>query len=87
MKINGKKVKTNGYFAYDGCHKMYICESEADVETMRGYGYEYILPIANLPQVWESSCPLRFIQNVKFTKDYVRQCEDAEFDTESEVAE
>ena len=26
MKINGKEVITNGKFAYDTCHKIYILE-------------------------------------------------------------
>ena len=80
MKVNGKEIKTNGYFAYDGCHKIYICEDEADIETMRGYEYENILPIAELPKTWDWSCPLRFIQNVKLTTNYVMQCEDAVFE-------
>lgn len=80
MKVNGKEIKTNGYFAYDGCHKIYICEDKADIETMRGYEYENILPISELPKTWDLSCPLRFIQNVKLTTNYVRQFEDAVFE-------
>lgn len=80
MKVNGKEIKTNGYFAYDGCHKIYVCEDESDIETIRGYKYENILPIAKLPKTWDRSCPLRFIQNVKLTTNYVRQFEDAVFE-------
>lgn len=84
MIINGKKVKTNGYFAYEGCHKMYVCESDADVEMMRGYGYD-ILPIAELPKTYKQSCPLRFINSANLKTTYCPQCREAKF-SESEVS-
>ena len=79
MKINGKTVKTNGFFAYEGCHKIYICEDNDDIKMMKGWGYE-ILPIISLREVYESSCSLKFIDNAKLTTVYAPQCEDAIFE-------
>lgn len=73
MRINGKCVLTNGYFGYDGCHKIYICESHAECEELREYGYK-ILPIAELPKTYANSCPLRFISSANLMVDYVKQC-------------
>lgn len=78
MKINGKTVKTNGFFAYEGCHKIYICEDARDIRKMKKYGYD-ILPIASLREVYEGSCSLRFIDNAKLTTVYAPQCEEAVF--------
>ena len=32
MKINGSEV-IGEFFAYDGCHKIYICESDMDIKV------------------------------------------------------
>ena len=58
----------NGYFAYDGCHKIYILEDEADEQLAREYDY-YIYAINELYDTFKSSCPLRFINNWKLTKN------------------
>lgn len=79
MKINGKEVITNGKFAYDGCHKIYILEDEADEQMMVGYGYS-IYPIGQLQEKYANSCYLRFVSNAKLDKSYVEQCKDAEFE-------
>ena len=79
MKINGKQVKTNGFFAYEGCHKIYICEDSADIKMMKQYGYE-ILPIASLREVYEGSCSLKFINNAKLTIVYAPQGKNAIFE-------
>lgn len=79
MEINGMEVITNGFFAFDGCHKIYICENDGDVEKMKEYGYD-ILPISQLPETYAESCPLKFINNVELDKQYARQCEEAEFE-------
>lgn len=77
MKINGKEV-VGDKFAYDSCHKIYICEDVEDEEMMRGYGY-LIHDIKYVKQAWEHSCELRFISNAKLTRKYVEQFEQATF--------
>ena len=78
MIINGEKVKGISV-AYEGCHKIYICEDEHDEVMMRGYGYS-IYPLDDLPKIWDSSCSLRFISNAKLDKQYVGQFEEARFE-------
>ena len=76
LKINGKEVKNNGYFFYDGCHKIYIIEDEKDIEEMFKIGWEYkeIYPIEKLEDIYfNDTCSLRFIENVKLDKFYVPQ--------------
>ena len=82
MKINNKKVITNGKFAYDGCHKIYILEDDEDEKKAIEYGYG-ILHLKDLEWIWGISCGLRFINNWKLDKTYVAQCEEAEFDYET----
>lgn len=79
MRINGKEVKTNGYYAFDGCHKIYIIEDFNDMQEAQEYEYQ-ALEIRTLPSVYHNSCPLRFINNWKLNKTYVGQGEDAEFE-------
>lgn len=64
-------------FAFDGCHKIYIIEDEEDFKTVedRGYTKDDILPMNKLLETFENSCPLRFISNVKLTKQFIKQCE------------
>lgn len=91
MKINGKQVKTyknkkeniNGVFAYDGCHKIYICETKKDCIDALANGYR-IIEISLLEEIYNLSCELKFINNWKLTKTYVPQCEDAYFEYEDE---
>ena len=78
MRINGIEV-LGDTFAYDGCHKIYICECQSDEEEAVEYGYK-ILPMEVLDEIWEDSCPLRFISNWALNKQYVPQFEDAEFE-------
>lgn len=80
MKINGIEIEGNT-IAYDGCHKIYVCETPGDENMMLGFnaGYE-ILPIKDIKQVFESSCPLRFISNASLTVHYVIQGENAIFE-------
>lgn len=69
-------------FVYDGCHKIYLVEDENDIEEVkRDWGEnEKFYDIKELPQIWNNSCPLKFIDNWKLTKRYVRQFYDAEFE-------
>ena len=78
MRVNGREIVGQSV-AYEGCHKIYICENDADEEKMKGYGYE-IYPLKYLPEIWESSCSLRFIDNASLNANYVRQFEEAVFD-------
>ena len=83
MFINGKKVKGK-FFAYDGCHKIYVCENNKNCREALASGYK-ILPINELQTTYENSCELRFIRNWNLTKQYVTQFENAEFKFEKEV--
>ena len=78
MFVNGEKIIGTS-FAYDGCHKIYICEDPEDRKMMVEYGYE-LYPLKDLKDAYESSCSLRFIENAKLTKTYVAQFEEAVFD-------
>ena len=57
------------HFAYDGCHKIYLLTSAADVFRMFDAGWEGedMYPISELPEIWEETCPLRFISNADLT--------------------
>jgi hypothetical protein len=74
MKINGKEI-TAQEFAFDGCHKIYLCESASDAKEAMNSGYS-IFPIDQLESTYESSCSLRFISNWKLNKNFVSQFTD-----------
>ena len=61
LKINGKTI-TADRFAFDGCHKIYLIENQEQADNATELGYT-LLPIADLPEAYESSCSLRFISN------------------------
>lgn len=89
MKINGKEVKTyknekeniKGIFAYDGCHKIYICETKKDCIDALANGYK-IIEISLLEEIYNLSCDLKFISNWKLNKAYAQQDENAVFEYE-----
>lgn len=60
--INGEIVEAS-HFAWDGCHKIYLINTNADRSLMDSYGWSNsdYFPIEKLPQAWEDSCSLRFI--------------------------
>lgn len=68
-EIKGCKV------AYDGCHKIYICEDENDEVDAIDAGYE-LYDMLDLQEIWDKSCPLRFVSNWKLTKAFIGQKED-----------
>lgn len=78
--VNGQVIDGKE-FVYDGCHKIYIIEDEADSQraTEAGYKRQDIYPIERLAEVFDNSCSLKFIDNVKLNKPYVKQFEDAHF--------
>lgn len=63
-------------FAFDGCHKIYLIEDEEDKKEALSLEYDIFLPIEQLEETFNTSCPLRFISNWKLTKTYVAQCEE-----------
>ena len=72
---NGKapvKVRHRGCFAWEGCHKIYICQTIEDVYTMLGYGYT-IYPIETLKAVYKNSCPLKFINSANLKENFLPQ--------------
>ena len=77
MFINGNKTDAIS-FAYDGCHKIYLCESGMDVAEAMKMGYD-ILPIEMLEEIYNESCSLKFISNWQLSKQFVPQFEDAIF--------
>lgn len=48
------------FFAYEGCHKIYLIENEEQLEEAKKILYE-IFPIDYLLEIYKDSCPLRFI--------------------------
>ena len=64
--------------AYDGCHKIYICEDEEDVNKAIEIGYE-IHDISELEKLYNISCQLVFISSWKLSIQYVPQFSEAEF--------
>jgi hypothetical protein len=59
--------------AFDGCHKIYILMDDAQMDLMRGYGYDPLISASDmnaydmfeLVQEWyEDSCGLRFVNAV-----------------------
>ena len=80
MKINGQEVD-GVEFAFDTCHKIYVCETKDDREAAEDAEYE-IHPIQSIKSVFNNSCHLRFISNWGLTKNYVGQSEHAVFEEE-----
>ena len=75
VKINGKVVSGIGV-GFEGCHKIYILENEEDKKLLIDYGYE-IYKLKQLKDIWECSCPLRFISSVDLKTTFVEQCSNA----------
>lgn len=76
MTVNGIPINAKE-FAYDGCHKIYLIESEADKEEARELGYDF-LPIEELERTFMNSCGLEFISTWSL-ETIVPQCEEATF--------
>jgi hypothetical protein len=71
MKINGIETKARE-FAFDGCHKIYLIESEQDRGEARDSGYD-ILPISSLRKSFNNSCGLQFISSWDLSVRYCNQ--------------
>lgn len=79
LKVNGVEI-TAKQFAYEGCHKIYLINSEAEAEEAGANGSGYTLyPIEGLQQAYEDSCGLRFINKWDLSH-VVGQFEDAVFE-------
>ncbi|OLN21888.1 hypothetical protein BTO30_12375 [Domibacillus antri] len=78
MKINEMEV-VGKEFAYDGCHKIYIIESESDKRDAVETGYD-IYPINELESAFRNSCGLQFISNWSLNKTYAGQFEETIFE-------
>ena len=78
MYINGIEV-IGETVAYEGCHKLYVCEDESDIREAQETGYT-VYPIAELPSLYNNSCSLKFIKNWKLSKCYCGQFEEAIFE-------
>lgn len=78
MKINNIEISAK-HFAYDGCHKIYLIETEEQRREAQSSEYE-VLHISKLKKTFEDSCGLRFISSWDLSKsNIVDQCEEAEF--------
>lgn len=69
---------SNCKVAYDGCHKIYICKDEEDINEATEIGYK-IHDISELEKLYKGSCPLVFISDWKSLDHYIPQCAEAEF--------
>jgi hypothetical protein len=68
--IGGVQVVAESFF-FDGCHRFYLVEDEEDLTCMENDGWDLtqnLHPIEDLPTLWETSCPLRFISTVKLVE-------------------
>lgn len=78
--INGEVVPGEE-FVHDGCHKFYVVTNDESRENLlyKGWNADGFRPVAELPELWEQSCPLRFIHSADLVDTYVSQddsCED-----------
>ena len=71
-------LNPNNKIAYDGCHKIYICENNEDIEEAKKAGHK-IHELNELEDLFNKSCALVFIYNWNFTEFYVGQGESAKF--------
>lgn len=60
-------------FVWDGCHKIYLIESESDWGKCDAYDRAEMLPMDELPGVWRNTCPLRFINTYGTLRTIVPQ--------------
>ena len=79
IKINGIDITDYKFIAYDGCHKLYVIEDTEDLMNAVDLKYR-IFNIQAIEDLYNKSCELKFISNWKLNKNYVRQCENANFE-------
>lgn len=61
-------AKSGWPIAYDGCHKMYFLQDDAREQAARAAGYE-IHNSAEIQDLWDGSCGLRFVTRWGFGND------------------
>ena len=82
VKINGHDVRKALGYVYDGCHKFYIVEDEADKKEAFDMSGADVEPLTDdMFRKFLKSCPMRFIQNWKLDKYIIPQV----FDMDSPV--
>lgn len=76
-----KAIEESGLrLAYDGCHKIYVIETDDEREKMiRDYGYEPadIFPASEIRNLIEGSCSLVFVRAASLRSDHpwgISQC-------------
>ena len=74
--ISGISVKHALGFFFDGCHKIYVAETPADIAVMQGYWDDVMHPMSAIEETFKGACPLRFISWVNLEKPHtiVPQC-------------
>lgn len=82
--IDNKEIKTNGLYAFEGCHKIYILEDTNDLKEAEKMNYE-VFPISTLLETYKNACPLKFISNWRLDKNYIKQNEKKEIEIKMEV--
>ena len=69
MFINNEEVQAD-LFAYDGCHKIYLIEDNNTLRVIQeDYPHLKILNIQELEETYNNSCPLRFIDSLKYVNN------------------
>ena len=63
-------------FAWDGCHKLYLMNTEKDRQEFLEHGYT-LFPIEKLKECYDSSCSLKFISDGDLRYTIARQSEEA----------
>jgi hypothetical protein len=82
VKINGYDVRKALGYVYDGCHKFYIIEDEADKkEALDSWGAPVAPLTDDMFHLFLKSCPLRFVSNWKLDKDIIPQSDELEKDS------
>lgn len=59
------------WFAYDGCHKIYLIEGDIPKSDLfdNGYAKGDVRPISKLQDTYNDSCPFRFVAFWDLSKD------------------
>lgn len=53
------EIKTKK-FAFDGCHKIYLLEYDADIKEATNAGYD-IFDTSKIQEIWSKCCDLKFV--------------------------
>jgi hypothetical protein len=76
MRINNQEIHAQ-FFAYDGCHKIYLIETEQQMLEFQNSRYQ-IKPISELKRTFDASCELRFVNSADLKITFVKQYEKLE---------